>query len=310
MTKNEIEWIKSCLPEKTVYPYFKDKYAWEMLRFAFPTVVDIGEVKQSKFAKFLNKPLIKEMTSTCGSGTVDFSGYDQTWMDDTSFLRLTLSQWGDIQRWKNGNYHQVSRPELNLVLQVNFDSAHDHNFYQTIGKENRYYFRNTHHPEHGSFNTLGWLRIDLDLESGEALIEEVQSDWVKEVAHYERNLKTKPKDPNCGCLACYKPGALQSYIAQFKKYKKQWDEMILSAGIWFLVNELGVKTIWYHTFETSKHYKMMPNYSLPPKSVYSKLPERFGFEKVNQTPDILKHCKALSKLYKRAKALHFYKLEF
>jgi len=312
MNTNEINWITSCLPDKFVYPYFKDKYALELLQLAFPNKAKITDVKQSKFARFLNKKLLKDLLANCGSGEVDFTEGDQTWTTDTSFLRLTLPQWGDLQRWENGNYHQVSRPELNLVLQVNFDSAHDQHFYKTIGKEDRFYFRNTHHPEHENYNTLGWLRLDVYLEAGEVLIEEVQSDWVKEVAHFERNLKSKPKDPECMCLACDKPGALRSYVNHFKTYKKLWDEMILSAGIWFLVKELGVKTVWYHTFETSKHYKMMPEYSLPPRSVYSKLSERFGFEKVDETPSLIAECKALGKLVRRAKArgMKFYKLEF
>ena len=56
----------------------------------------------------------------------------------------------------------------------------------------------------------------------------------------------------------------------------------------------------------------MPEYSLPPRSVYSKLPERFGFEKVDETPSLIAECKALGKLVRRAKArgMKFYKLEF
>ena len=312
MNKNEIKWITSCLPDKMIYPYFKDKYALELLQLAFPESTKMATVKQSKFGRFLNKSLVRELIATCGSGQIDFNKVGTVWREDTSFLRLTMSQWGDVQRWKNGNYHQVSRPALNLVLQVNFDSAHDHCFYQTIGKENQGYFGYVDHPQHDKLNTLGWLRLDINMETGEALIEEVQSDWVKQAARYKRNLKTQPKDEDCECLACQRPKALELYLNQFKPYMKLWDEMILSAGIWFLVKQLGLKKIWYHSFETSKHYKMMPDYSLPPKSVYSKLPQRFGFDKVQKAPELITECKALGKLARRAKAqgMQFYKLEF
>ncbi len=310
MTQQEIDWIKSCLPEQMIYPYFKDKYVLDLIRHSYSEKVSIAELKQSKFNRYLNKPIVKRWLSTCGSGEIDLEKQDHVWVENTRFMRLSIGEWGEDQRWKKGNYHQVSRPELNLVLQVNFDSSHDLKFYQNIGKENRFLFGNSYHPENEKLNTLGWLRLDIDLDNGEALIEEVQSDWVKDVSEYEVKLNTKPFDPNCSCLACEKPHAVRHYVEFFNQYKRIWDELILSAGLWFLVNQLGVTNVWYHSFGSSKHYKMMPHYSLPPKSIYSKLPKKFGFNKVEEVPGLFKKCNALKKLVRKGAGMHLFQLKF
>lgn len=38
-------------------------------------------------------------------------------------------------------------------------------------------------------DTLAWSRIDFDFDTGEALIEEIQSDWVRRVKHCVQSLK-------------------------------------------------------------------------------------------------------------------------
>jgi len=48
-----------------------------------------------------------------------------------------------------------------------------------LGSKERRYFR----------ETLAWARLDVDLESGQALVEEIQSDWVRRVKDAERRLK-------------------------------------------------------------------------------------------------------------------------
>lgn len=69
-------------------------------------------------------------------------------------------------------------------------------------------------------------------------------------------------------------------------HAKLWDEAMLSAAIWFLVNELGLRQIYLHDHETGCKLKNV-TFSQPPRSLYTKLPQRFCFQKSKQGPDFL-----------------------
>ncbi|MBO6516283.1 MAG: hypothetical protein JJ975_07005 [Bacteroidia bacterium] len=301
MNTQEINWVKDCLPTQMVYPYFKDKFALELLDLSFEDETPISTIKQSRFGKLLNRPAVKEVTAQCGDGKLNKNAITNYWGDETHFLRLTLGEWGYVTK-KKRQWYQVSRPQKNLVLQVNFDGNHDQAFYRYMGEENKGMFDVWGHPGSKELNTLGWVRMDICMDRGEVLIEEVQSDWVKRARRYPRGPQAVHHHPGLRTF--------EWYHRQLKPYLKMWEEMLLSAAIYFIAKQLGLSNIWYHTFESGKHYKMMPQRSLPPRSVYTKLPEKFGFEKVHQTPDILTSCPELKNFLRRGREVNFYQLKF
>ena len=71
---------------------------------------------------------------------------------------------------------------MNLVLQLNFNSSQIRALRRLTGGEQRTFNPLDHpvcRPGHPRYReTLAWARIDFDFETNEALIEEIQSDWV------------------------------------------------------------------------------------------------------------------------------------
>jgi hypothetical protein len=134
------------------------------------------------------------------------------------------------------------------------------------------------HPIAGAREvTLGWARLDVDLARGEALIEELQSDWIRETL-----------DPcACGEAACsctrwarYRRELLQPHGAL-------WDEALLAAALWVLREEIGIRRIFMHTFASGTRLKAMED-APPPRSLYTSLPKRFCFERTHHGPLFLK----------------------
>ena len=85
--------------------------------------------------------------------------------------------------------------------------------------------------------TLAWSRIDLDFDTNEALIEEVQSDATRTVLSMAKRYK------KCRCRHCAK--RLQ-YVKWFEPYLKLWSEALLRATIEFIHKELGIERIFMH----------------------------------------------------------------
>ncbi len=302
MNNEEISWVKQCLPEQLVYPFYKDRFALDILQHVFKHGTPIRELRSSNFGRLLQKKSAKEVLARCGDGVWNHNTLYDEWSAEMLYFRLTLDEWGTNSKWKkNHGYNQTSRPGKTLVLQVNFGGDHDEYFYRNIGKSKRDWFSFSVHPIHDKLNTFGWVRMDIDLERNEVLIEEVQSDWVRELKDMV--------DPTTGGFSDETTNALRRYNAYIKNYVQSWDEILVGAALWFIIHELGISTIWYHTVQSGNHYKMMPRYSRPPRSVYSKTPEKMGFRKVNEVPQILKDCASLDKLVRKGKTLKFYQLQ-
>lgn len=60
-------------------------------------------------------------------------------------------------------------------------------YYQRLGCPGSH-FNYCGHPVSRQRNTLAWARLDLDLNSATALIEEIQSDWIRDVVWPEAGL--------------------------------------------------------------------------------------------------------------------------
>jgi len=61
------------------------------------------------------------------------------------------------------------------------------------------------------------------------------------------------------------------------------------------VNELGISKVYYHTYESGNYFKGLPEYSRPPRSLYTKLPKRFGFKETQEKPEFWKQNSFMKK---------------
>ena len=154
---------------------------------------------------------------------------------------------------------------------------------------------------------MGWVRLDMDFDSGEMLIEEIQNDWLRLVddekdwvRRNRREIRRKGgKLPENLCKV---------HIDDFLRYRREyvlpykeiWDEALLNLAINFSVRELGCRKIYYHTHQSGNVMKGLL-YNRPPVSLYTKLPRKFGFKKTTEYPDFLAKDKRLRRRLREAK---------
>ena len=220
---------------------------------------------------------------------------ESNWPSDYLSYTLTLGIWGSRSKdfW-NQSWHQISRSGYNLVLQVNFPQSHNRKYQQFVKPADWHPFRYEHHPinKRGK-HTLGWARIDVDLENDQALIEEVQNDWLrdaarmkKHLARYAKNLRLHTGRFYYGMDGTYLQ--LKRYLEHvLKPYITNWEETVLYAAIWFIRTELGIRKIFYHTYESGTRIKKICG--KPPRSIYTSLPRKFCFKLTDECPEFLYH---------------------
>lgn len=84
---------------------------------------------------------------------------------------------------------------------------------------------------------------------------------------------------------------LKTYQNYMAVYKKTWSEAIMSATFDFCVTKLGIRNIYFHTYESGKMLKDC----CPPRSLYAKLPKKFGFVKTKPAPKFIQADKKIKK---------------
>lgn len=320
MKLNDIQDIKACLPAgRTKFYYFKDRYALMLLRYIVGKGCAIRDLKQGRFDRLIHKPVVSRMIKAAGDGRLTAEALESAWPEEYHCYRLTLGIWGDRDRAARF-YNQTSRPGWNLVLQLNFSGRHNHAYYRLLNPSKPHPFHACGHPIAGDGeHTLAWARMDMDLGTDEALIEEVQTDWIrraiwsrKYLTALEKSASPRPQYvpdyvKNIGCNA----KTLSHYIdVALKPHMRVWDEAMLAAAIWFLREEIGIGKIYYHTFGFGCRLKRI-TYSKPPRSLYTKLPDRFCFRKTDQAPSFLfrKNNRKIIDLIKKH-GPRFYVLDF
>ncbi len=306
MKLNVIQEIRSVLPQdRTLFYYFKDRYALMLLERLMDESISISVLKQSRLAGLLSKPLFKSLLKCAGSGELTIEQMHALWPASTKVFSLTLDHWSG-----DGYGQQTTRHEANLVLQLNFSNEHREQYRNMVDAEDCEWINDYDHPIHNNAvrgfkrDTLAWARIDIDFETGEALIEEIQCDFIRDVKGLYDRLDKNPgswrQDQREFNFKLY-------YEEVLSEYRKIWDEAMLAASIDFLDRELGIKHVYYHSWETGIRVKRM-NWSLPPKSLYTKLPRRFCFEQTEQTPEFLYKDKKFKRLAKKVGKLQWFKL--
>ena len=297
--------VLACMPKgKTHYHYFKGAYASRLLSMMLPEQASVKQVKQTRFKRLLDHQTVKPLVAQSGGGVLNRDELNYVWHDNSKPFLLSLSRWGDKS---HSSYNQVSRPGENLVLQLNLPHEHIRNYRLWMGANDDQTLngRWSDHPVQKMVGnklfseTLAWSRIDIDFDTNEALIEEIQSDGIRYVKRWAKNYQ------RCGCKTC---STRLKYVAWFQSYANIWSEAMLMSTIWFIKNELGINRIFMHTARSGWQVKKMDKFWTAPRSLYSDLPKRFAFKQTWAAPEFLINTKHYQRLIRKQPDIDFYQL--
>jgi hypothetical protein len=302
MDKQLLDEVIACLPEgRTFFHYHRDRYVLLLLEELARRsgVTRISDIKRGPYAHWLQKGFVKEWLAAQGRADVPVQELLSHWpagLPHFPYL-LSLGEWGHERRdvWK-----QTSRPGWNLVLRLNLPMQHQRYLCRVGGAQDLDDLQWGGHPIDGDRLTLAWARIDLDFATGEALIEEIQSDWTRDIAAMKRcfqRARSNGRSTTWWFGKCVSLRVLEDYVAEFQTQERMWHEAMLSATLWFLWRELGIRRVFYHSWETGNVLKQFARgYSVPPRSLYTDLPERFGFRRVPAGPAFIESDRHVRKL--------------
>lgn len=312
MKKEILDEVIACLPdERTLFHYFKGQYAMQLMSYVTRQCSSVGDVKRTPFQRLLGQKDVKALLANAGSGRLSPELFEYPWKETSQPFVLTVDKWGDSNKWR----YQTTRDGCNLVLQLNFSEKHNRAYKRLVKPDDDFLFNYSGHPvmERDKRklyrDTLAWARIDLDLDSGEALIEEIQSDWVRRVKDCLNGIKLGKKPwymDWCKCKADDFVIYAENVLAPFNAL---WSEAMLTAAIHFIYTELGIDRIYYHTYETGLKIKRVCCGG-PPRSLYSDLPKRFCFELTDEDPEFIKEDRSFLRKRRNLKEVTWYKLAF
>ena len=307
------EAIECLSDERRLVHYHNDLYALYLLqKYCQKTnkknqqSISIADIKNSQFAKLLQRVTLKRLIAEFGDGKITNERLDNLVFEQYNSYVVTLSRWGckDCYSW-----NQTSVPGANLVMQLNLTNQHDQLMLdlQIDASE----FKYLSHPIHRTKSSLSWARIDFDLDTGEALIEEIQNDWLRRAATHSRWSKRAilngQKYYKLGCEV-YSAQKMFNYTKELlDKYQKSWHETTLFYAIKLIREELGISNIFYHSFETGAVLKNMGDW-LPPRSLYTDLPKQFCFAKTSIGPKFIVSNSKIKRRLKKLKNAYWFQL--
>ena len=285
--------ILACLPKgKTLFAYERDYYCVMFARWLVEAGWTARDIRSSRFGRVLEKPRLKRLMKE--RGRLELTTDDFLWLvpEHPAQWRLTTATWGSEEAFQ---YFQISRPGRNIVLQLNFPHSHNAALAELLGPTVEKAFSNRYHPHSSRENTLAWARLDIDLESGSALIEEIQSDWVRRVRYRSRDPRSFYNQISRRQGIAKRP-SFAEFSRSLRRYHHQvmepiacnWQEVMLAATLRFLVDELGIRDIYMHEFGSGNRLKCIDEaFRAPPRSIYTALPRKFCFENGQSMPRFL-----------------------
>ncbi len=289
------EWheIRACLPNgRTLFHYERDWYAFMLLRNLLSSGWTAAEIRQSNFARLLERPEIRNILAKKGQLNLEEEDLFGFYLKHPVAWRLTIGRWGNT---KDFRWNQTSRKGCNLVLQINFPTQHNGLYKKLVSPAGTDYLNYSGHPVSKHELTMSWVRLDIDMESDEVLIEEIQSDWIRRASYFqEYSFDLFRRLRRIGEISGdiqYEQFARQvnAYVKEIMPiYTMNWQEVSMAAALQFITEELGISNVFIHDFETGNHLKRLAqDYRKPPRSIYSALPKKFCFQKSETSPDIL-----------------------
>lgn len=296
----------ACLKnDPTYFYYYPDRYGVFLLARAAECSPRIAELRSGRFAPLLQKPRLKALLARLGDGRLSAESLRLSdWDPEAEHFRLALDVWsGERRRYA---WAQTSRPGVNLVLQLNFSAGQVQRYRRLVrpeGATGHGPFEYSGHPISTERETLAWVRLDLDWARGEALIEEVQTDWLRRArwtAACARRCLAAPANKPLRPL--YRIGGTWADVVRYHEeclafHRRYWDEAVLTAALQFIAEGLSFRRIWYHSFESGRLFKRCGE---PPRSLYTDLPRRFCFAPVAELPALIVDEKRQKKAVRRA----------
>lgn len=317
MDKKIAEEVIQCLPtQRTLFHYGKDRYAYFLLQSALAGKRSalLSELKKTPYGKLLNKPSVQQTLRHCGDGRLRQHALQEHWnlaQQSLETYRLSLGVWGSESK-SDYAWQQTSRSGVNLVLQLNFNGAHDAEFESWTGLERAQALNYLGHPvSERDRNTLAWARLDIDFDSNTVLVEEIQTDWVRRAHYVARQVKrftAEHKEVDVWGMRVNRSGFLSYLKNVMDRHSAIWSEAVLTAALWFIREELGIKTVYYHSVESGALLKNMDD-SLPPVSTYKDVPRKFCFSETQTPPAFLMNDTRARRRLKKRKAINWYYME-
>lgn len=294
MHPSELEWVLARAPRfRTEFPYFKDRYAWLLLDWAGAAGGSVRSLRQGRFASLLDKPSVKR---ALGRGPLA----EPRDVPGTQRYQLGFGTWGesDERKWYPAGT-QTTRPGLNLVVHLAFPKDHRRAYFGLVAPElgEEHPWVTPGHPSLPHLVTLAWARVDVAFDSSEALIEEVQSDWVRAATAEAKALSALDEKallvedlwgfaPEVGVYH------VLSYVEQvLAPHLELWAEATLAAALFVVRQELGIRRVFYNTWETGAFLKDQ-EWGKPPRSLYTDLPRRFCFRRTHERPRALSRSRS------------------
>ena len=288
--------IIACLPqERTLFHYFKDRYAFYLLGRHCQQVEQavVGELKKGAARGLLQKPAVQNFLASNGGKNLCGRQVQGYWPAEQGVAvetyRLSLGTWGDSGKHSYRS-QQTTRKGVNLVLHLNFNSRHDSEFENWTGVSQPQAFNYWGHPvSERCKNTLAWARMDVDFDSNTVLIEEIQTDWIRRVDRATAFINRKKSSNEL--IEIYGMQVRGNGVLSYQQHvlevhRKVWAEAMMTASLWFIHEELGLKHVFYHTAETGAALKNIA-FAKPPVSMYRELPRKFGFESTEDGPNFV-----------------------
>jgi len=283
------EEIRASLPRgRTLFRYFRDRFALQLLAYAAAEGRSLPEMRRGRFGALLQKPSVRRALSGRGR-CVDWELLDTYFPVPTQDYEITLGLWGSEGDW---HWNQTSRAGYNVVLQLNFPHAHDRAYRRYIRPGDDPPFARGGHPvNEDGLHTMAWARLDIDTTHGEVLIEEIQSDWIRDAeAASEDALRCLLAGGFAAPWSVFRCDALDifRYVEHvLGVHRRLWAEATLAASLWFLRERLGIRRISMHTHEGGCRVKRIAGRLRPPRSLYENVPRAFCFERVVGAPRFL-----------------------
>ena len=298
---------------RAVFRYFKNRYAFLLLARGAIDGHRISEVRKGPFSRLLQKPEVREFVGDRGDGVISVNALEYAWREPWCSFVLDLDLWGG--GW--GTWQQTSRHGYNLALQLNFSNAHGASYRELCRPRSDHVFNYYGHPvakrkrRQLYRDTLAWARIDVDFGTGEALIEEIQSDWVRKakraLACVDRVERREHSRLPIDCAGS--PENIKRYLTSiFPAHGECWDEAVLAAAIVFIRDDLRIPNIYFHTADSGAVVKRIRG-AHPPRSLYTTLPRKFCFAKTDQAPKFLLRTSRFRRLLRKVKQLHWHRME-
>jgi hypothetical protein len=276
------------------FAYRKGDYALQLLLLTIGGGRPIAALRQSRFARLLEKPELRPILARA-PGVLKPRHLLAALGAEREFFPLTLARWGSPEcryRSYHSPYYQTSRPGHNLVVQLNFPRSHDRAYRELVEPTGEHPFMFSDHPARDSEPfTLAWVRLDIDADAGEVLIEEVQCDWVRNARYFaelagdwlaDGEPAALPFESGVGGTA---PRVLSYLERTLAPYAALWAECALSAALAFVYERLALRRVFFHTYESGRLMKCLR--SSPPRSLYTDLPRQFCFRETDVAPRAL-----------------------